>query len=389
MQGSNVKRIGFASALVVGVLAAGPGNAMAATLEVDDNKVECKKAPYTTISAAVTAAAPGDSIKVCPGTYQEQVKVTKNGLKLFSRNPLEAVIKAPAVMVDDKAIVEIEGANDVSVRDFTISGPGGSGCDSIRYGVLVGGPSGDASNNAEIRHNHITHIRDAGNSGCQNGNAVQVGRQALGLSGSADVVGNTIDDFQKTGVIVDGTGSSGDVRQNTIDGLGPIAFIAQNGVQISRTAVADVNHNEITDLQYSPQTVASAGVLVFQADSGTEVSHNSVLRTDEGIYFFDQDGGTISHNESSDNSFDGIGLTEEATNIAVEHNVAENNGFDGVFASSDTAENTISQNHLAANAEHDCHDESFGPYEPDVANIWFNNKGVSENKVGLCEGEKP
>jgi parallel beta-helix repeat protein len=37
----------------------------------------CSNAPYTTISAAVAAASPGSRIIVCPGTYTEDVTVTK------------------------------------------------------------------------------------------------------------------------------------------------------------------------------------------------------------------------------------------------------------------------------------------------------------------------
>jgi parallel beta-helix repeat protein len=386
---SIVKRIGLASTLVVGVLAVGPAQALGATLEVDDDKVECKKAPFTSIQAAVTAASPGDSIKVCPGTYTEQVKITKDGLKLFSRNPLAAVIKAPPAMVEDKAIVEIEAADDVTVRDFTITGPGGGNCDSLRYGVLVGGPSSDPAEDAEIRHNHITEIRDNPFGGCQNGNAVQVGRQSAGVVGSADVVGNTIDRYQKTGVGNDGPGSSAVIRQNTIEGVGPTATIAQNGVQVSRDAVAEVRQNEISDNLFSPQTFASAGVLLFQADPETEVVHNTILRNDEGVYLSDQHGGTVSHNEASDSTFDGIGIVDGSTDVLVEHNVAERNAFDGVYAGSDSSENTVAYNHLSDNADHDCHDDSTGPHTPGVANIWFNNKGVTENKPGLCEGEKP
>src|SRR5271155_2766765 len=37
----------------------------------------CSSTPYTTIGAAVTAAAPGGHIVVCAGTYREDVTVTK------------------------------------------------------------------------------------------------------------------------------------------------------------------------------------------------------------------------------------------------------------------------------------------------------------------------
>jgi pectin methylesterase-like acyl-CoA thioesterase len=47
-----------------------PGN-----LIVDDNLLDCPNAQYTTIQSAVTAAVPGDKIKVCAGTYIEQVTI--------------------------------------------------------------------------------------------------------------------------------------------------------------------------------------------------------------------------------------------------------------------------------------------------------------------------
>jgi len=39
----------------------------------------CANAGYVTISAAVAAASPGDTIKVCPGTYPEQVMINNPG----------------------------------------------------------------------------------------------------------------------------------------------------------------------------------------------------------------------------------------------------------------------------------------------------------------------
>src|SRR5207247_61986 len=47
------------------------------TLVVDDDMVQRPNAQYTTITAAVTAAMPGDTIRVCPGIYNETVVVNK------------------------------------------------------------------------------------------------------------------------------------------------------------------------------------------------------------------------------------------------------------------------------------------------------------------------
>src|SRR5918998_3516753 len=46
----------------------------AATLVVDDN-MTCPGAAYSTIQSAVNAAAPGDTIQVCAGNYNENVNI--------------------------------------------------------------------------------------------------------------------------------------------------------------------------------------------------------------------------------------------------------------------------------------------------------------------------
>ncbi len=53
---------------------------------VDNDRVECPKADYTSIQAAVTAADPGSTILVCAGTYNEWVVIeNKNDLRLLAK----------------------------------------------------------------------------------------------------------------------------------------------------------------------------------------------------------------------------------------------------------------------------------------------------------------
>ena len=49
----------------------------ASTLIVGKPNTACPNAQYTTITAAVNAAAPGDEIKICPALYPEQLIITK------------------------------------------------------------------------------------------------------------------------------------------------------------------------------------------------------------------------------------------------------------------------------------------------------------------------
>src|SRR4051794_9956205 len=61
----------------VAALAIGASSAAAATLTVDKDRAQCPRAQFATIQAAVDNARPGDTVKLCPDLYSEQVTVTK------------------------------------------------------------------------------------------------------------------------------------------------------------------------------------------------------------------------------------------------------------------------------------------------------------------------
>jgi len=330
-------------------------------LIVDDG-ADCPNAEYPTIQSAVAAATPGDKIKVCRGTYVEQVTIPpgKDDLVLFSEGAWQAVVKAPPVMVDPKAIIHVNGARNVTIRHFTIAGPGGGPCDSIRWGVRV-----DNGGSATITDNHITDIRDTPFSGCQNGIGVLIGRNFENQTASAVVVHNLIDRYQKGGVVVDGTVANGpsraEVAYNEVVGSGVTQIIAQNGIQISRNAIATVHHNRISLNNFGPLSTVSEGIILFQEHPDTIVDHNYSFLNDDGVGLFGSRGTEVSHNR------------------------LERNDFDGIYAGSDTKGNTIAYNHAEENVEHDCHDDSVGPGTAGTANFWIKDLGDTENRPGLCK----
>src|SRR5947209_9246900 len=167
-----------AAALVA--LSASP--ALAKELRVSNDN-SCPNAQYTSIQAAVTAASTGDTVKVCPGTYPEQVRVNNAGnnrdrLKIESLKPWQAKVTYPVVTTPPNSIFEVSQSQDVTISGFTITGPydvpGCAGALDRHYGVRV-----DGGGDANILGNHITKIRDVSDAlnGCQDGVAILVGRQ--------------------------------------------------------------------------------------------------------------------------------------------------------------------------------------------------------------------
>jgi hypothetical protein len=327
----------------------------------------CPNAQYHTIQSAVNAAPAGAMIKVCAGTYIEQVTIPtgKDGLTLYSVPDLQAVIKAPPVMTGKEAIVEVSGAQNVTIRHFTITGPGGGGCNSIRYGVFVGG-----GGSALITDNHITQIHDTLFSGCQNGLGVAVGRN-LGpdgpTTGSATVVHNLIDNYQKGGVLVDNAGSNAEIAYNEVEGVGPTPLIAQNGIQASRNAAANIHQNTVSNNNYALAGTDSVGILLYMETNGaTTVGHNSASLNDDGIFLYNNVVGTQVTNNSS-----------------------TQNDFTGITADSTTSSNTISSNKASGNGMFDCEDDSTGGGTAGTANFWIKDFGQTESPSGICKQTGP
>jgi hypothetical protein len=364
-----VGRVLLLACSLFAILVAGAQSATdATTLVVDDDGRATPKNcnadgfAFSTIQAAVDFANPNTKIRVCPGTYAEQVVVTKDQIKLQSTRPLEAVIKAPEVMAEPGDIVTITGgARNVSLSKFTVAGPlpDAMFCSTeIRTGVKV---EGGAS--ATISDNHITEIRSASESlrGCQNGIAIAVGRDFTDQVGKAKLLRNTIDLYQKGGVFVDGPGSSANVNSNTITGNGPDPVIAQNGIQISRQAVGKVQKNDVFDNAYTGPDAGGTGILMFRPNSDSFVRANTASRND-----------------------DNIGVYETLSVVFEDNEVTASVKYDGIFVWEDSLNNRFASNTALGNFGFDCDDVSAGSGTAGTANTWVGNTGVTSNPAGIC-----
>ena len=129
-----MRKVLVLAVVALGALGLGVSNALAKDLVVDKDKVQCPKAGFTSIQAAVTAASPGDKIKVCPDTYLESVNVPKTleivaspGTKL---NTEAACLADPPAAPDPTKEAIVEGgafsfnlaANNIKLEGFVIQG---------------------------------------------------------------------------------------------------------------------------------------------------------------------------------------------------------------------------------------------------------------------------
>lgn len=235
--------------------------------------------PGMGIQAAVDAVPAGGDAVVHPGTYEEQLVIDKS-LQLTGRSGAE--IRAPASLDADpdgrSHIVRITGTDvAATISGFNISGPGPSSCGSLHGGIAV-----KRGAKGVIRDNRISAIRDDPVSGCQNGVGVIVGRIWYGQGTStatAQILGNTIEDFQKSAVVVAGNGSKADILDNqlTCSGNDVDDVIAQDAIQLWQSSSGQIARNKIS-LCRSTFNGAPRGVGIHLSDGvhDVRISENEI-----------------------------------------------------------------------------------------------------------------
>jgi hypothetical protein len=246
----------------------------------------CDFPGFNTIQAAVTASNPGDTIIVCPGGYAEKITVDKS----LTLTGSSATIQAPGTLAGDLNIVDITNAATVTMSDFTVSGPGSSGCNSIHTGIAVlGGATLDLSNTT------VRNIRDTPFSGCQNGEGIRVGTprgSSTPAVGHATINNVVATGYQKNGIVVAGAASSAQITNSTTVGAGPTTVIGQNGVEVVSGATAQVNTNVIRDVFYTPKDVTACGLLLIDA-GGVQASGNTYINDEKNQCNAGKGGGTF------------------------------------------------------------------------------------------------
>jgi len=316
-------------------------------LNASDNVV----GTFSTIQAAVDAASNGYTVEVGPGTYQEQVTV--NGLTNLTiegtgANASQTVILSPDYtnLVSNiqnpgefhpstDALIGAENGASVMIKNLTVNGNN----QGVVYAVgangggdLIGIEAVDSS--LDVSDVHVTGTEDV-ESGVLKGGQGNKGIVVNDTNDSAQTFtlsGSTVDNFQKTGVLTEGTGLSVNVNGNTVTGVGPGATaLTQNLIEINFGATGSITNNTLTGV--SDEDSGSSGVLAFQSGSGINVSGNTVTGfagnvNSAGIYFVGVEAPTAEGNDITGQGFALIddGTSDGAFNTAL---VQDNNRYSG------------------------------------------------------------
>ena len=164
------------------------------------------------------------------------------------------------------------------------------------FGVLVNGDAGPVS--VDVLNSTIHDIGESPLNGSQHGVAVYYRAFFLGGGATGKINGNTIERYQKGGIVVNGVGSNAVVSNNIVRGLTQVTFIAQNGVQFGYGSSGSAMRNTVTGNQYDGTGTASGGIIVVGGPgygtcpdgfpcpytTGIQIVRNIVTNNDVGVW---------------------------------------------------------------------------------------------------------
>jgi parallel beta-helix repeat protein len=320
--------IGLAgSALVLGLLTALPVSADP-VLVVDDDGAQCPGAGYATIQAAVNAASPNATIRVCPGTYDEQVTIAKR-LKLKGDNgavvmpsPMAANTTSLSSGAAIAAAILVMDTTNVTLEGLTVDGSGsGIVCAPNMVGIYYRNASGKVKNAA------VRHMKSLpGGEGCQSGLGIFV-QSGAGGTAKVEVENSSVHDYQKNGITGNGSGTELKAKGNVVTGIGPTTGAGQNGIQIGYGATGEIEDNKVMNHIWAPcVSVASCAwiatnILIYKSDD-VKIAKNAAGKSQTGIYLWGNQGKVEGNHIFDTDIFDGLvlfGDDNKAENNTITH----------------------------------------------------------------------
>ena len=384
------------------------------TLVVDRDKVQCPRADYTSIQAAVNAARAGDTVVVCPDLYTEDVTVSKPltitgtgggddedsaAVPIDCFTPSLADPATQAIVEGAVFAFDLQASN-ITVRRLVIQ--------NSATGVLTH----DAFSGYRLSQNVFQANDGAGVNFLSSGARLsRIDHNCLRFNGAGGVTSEGGDlrrarldhnhTFRVGGFDISGAGARQDV---TVDGnvsredfslillsnstesriVGNDVGASFNGISVAGGNVGlEVALNRVHDGTGSGILIATIlSFPVFPASTGTRVVGNEVSGfTFEGIQAFigSASSSFIVGNDTHDNGRDGIRLRAGNTGNTVAVNRSDRNGRNGIYAQGATG-NRFLANTMHGNVVFDARDDAR------TTNTWTHNACATDSPPGTICG---
>jgi parallel beta-helix repeat protein len=335
-------------------------NALATTLVVGPTTCQPGKPHYASIQLGVNAAPNGGTVLVCPGTYPEQVAITKplilKGVTDGTSNA--AIITVPTGGLTVNAVAPtyygavsgqlvVQNTSGVTVSNLTIDGTG-SGC--VPYanresGIVAYNVGNTVISGMSVR-NEIT--------GCQLGEGI------ISDTSSITISSNQIHDVDRTGITITGgvaTVEFNNVQNapyygvsiyladksvltgNTVSGLNNLCCYVGAAIYVWTSSHAIVSKNTVL----ASPSLYNYGIWVYQNASANTVSGNIVSDVGYGFVMDGSGSNVVQSNKFSELQGDGIYEDTSLGGNNITKNTVNEAAF-GIFTDSSVGGDTLVPN---------------------------------------------
>ncbi|HEY6301450.1 MAG TPA: right-handed parallel beta-helix repeat-containing protein [Terriglobales bacterium] len=306
----------FQVVLVFLMVVLGGQSVMAATYYVGD----CPKATYGSIQAAVNGVAAGSTLNICPGTYPEQITISKAlTLQAVSyNNSSQAIITVPSGGLTTTTSITPLGtiaaqvevtAGPVNITGITVDGTAlGSNCPSVdMVGIFYNSGSSGALSDSQIVNQDCNSIPIIGigilaEDGPGASKSVTIENNSIYSAGlRGDAVGVWVDSNQAPSTLtalIKGNLTTGEI----VVGFNVIGSVSGNTIAFSNVGIVSVS----SSMSITGNTVVQAFQYGIDVQAPGVVSSNHILGTTEYGIYLETEGATIENNIITNTGLVGI-----------------------------------------------------------------------------------
>ena len=349
---------------------------------------------FTTISAAVAAAGSGDTIFVCPGTYNETVSITKTltlsgpyagvaDTTCKSRTSQATVIgtgSGPALSLAADGIV-VDGLRVAGTRGTGIwTSPANAGYD-VANNVLVNNGVG-----VDLGSNGGPQTFVSGNCFQDNNNgAPGYGIRSTGTLSNAVIASNGFSDHRVAAVALGGAAPAWNIGVTGNWSTDDKSFLTATTVGTTQVTKNHVGQTDDISVPASAISIGGASTTVSVDQNVIDSSHV------DGVLIKDTATAVWIRGNSITNVTQGIDITSSAHGgvRAKNNKISDVQGTlavtsAGILLGAATSGDRLSNNKVTGIADLHCQDLSVGSGTAGTANFWIHDQGLIDSPDVIC-----